>query len=502
MRFKELKPKLDTKVIDNFIYLFFSGLIYLFILLINKISDISFPFGRISYQSIFTAKYLSNLGIWQTFKPIVLDPLTKTIENLIVTPYEQITILIIKFFRIFGLNLNVESVLLFLTLILFAIIVLLLSQILDKLNLSRKNKNFFMFFFLISPVTLFLLTTLNYHVFAFMLVLLLINIYLLDSTENKKIIWFSIISFILMFFGTYYLINILIVLGSLIWLNRKKEKESNYLKKLFFIILTLFVFGSLLFNIYIYERILSFTGSEVFFIYDLGGKIGVSIFAFVLFLIGLVGSIRKKEEYYLYYLFIVLAILNYILFGPTTLFYISPLICLFASETFVGFMKYRKSEEIIRQLTVYSIILGLLFSGLSFGFELENLTIKNDVKDCLIGLSSDEGEVVLSDYKNGYFIKDLAKKQIILDDISIISKRNQIIYDEMTDIFYGSSLIETKSFLKKYDVNYIMITDKMIYQDIWTKEDQGLVFVLGNEENFEKICSFGENGGVWEYIGE
>jgi hypothetical protein len=68
----------------------------------------------------------------------------------------------------------------------------------------------------------------------------------------------------------------------------------------------------------------------------------------------------------------------------------------------------------------------------------------------------------------------------------------------LNTLFYSRILVDTQKIFKKYDIKYIYIDDSMKNGKVWSREDQGLLFLLKNSEIFKNIYN-SQNIEVWEY---
>ena len=84
-------------------------------------------------------------------------------------------------------------------------------------------------------------------------------------------------------------------------------------------------------------------------------------------------------------------------------------------------------------------------------------------------------------------IQDIAKKTVIMDEEFRYIPEVYTRYQDSNVLFYNRSLKETKRLLNKYNVSYIWIDSEMKQGLVWTKEKQGLLFLLRNKETFKNI---------------
>ena len=86
-----------------------------------------------------------------------------------------------------------------------------------------------------------------------------------------------------------------------------------------------------------------------------------------------------------------------------------------------------------------------------------------------------------------------------MDEMFVYAPDLEERFNDTNTIFYSRSLEQTTSLLDKYNVKYIWIDKKMNSGLVWTKKDQGLLFLFRNKETFKNIYSYSEIE-IWEYL--
>ena len=103
----------------------------------------------------------------------------------------------------------------------------------------------------------------------------------------------------------------------------------------------------------------------------------------------------------------------------------------------------------------------------------------------------------LSHYSKGDWIQAISGNPVILDSnmgyISLLDAR----FNDSDELFYTRNLRLARELLNKYEVKYIWIDKEMKEGLIWTREEQGLLFLFRNKENFKKVYS-NDNVEIWE----
>ena len=61
--------------------------------------------------------------------------------------------------------------------------------------------------------------------------------------------------------------------------------------------------------------------------------------------------------------------------------------------------------------------------------------------------------------------------------------------------------VDGNTVIQELNIDYIIITDEMKYGLVWTEDEQGMLFLLRNNETFKKIYVSPDNSTeLWEVI--
>lgn len=218
---------------------------------------------------------------------------------------------------------------------------------------------------------------------------------------------------------------------------------------------------------------------------DFGALSGMSLFFLILLFMGLVYAWSEKAHYFLLYLLIVLLALA-LAFFPQLLVYFT-----FASAPFVGVALSHLKETkwyfgIVGRITLFIIILGLLFSSLSYAHRLKDFPPTPELVEGLRVLQevSQPDARVLSVPEMGYFIEYRADRPVFLDeflDPAVFSHRQEI----ADTIFQSRNLEQVRELLHQNNIQYLFITQEMKEGDVWDNPAQGILFLLRNSETFK-----------------
>jgi hypothetical protein len=364
---------------------------------------------------------------------------------------------------------------------LFSIIALYL--LLERLQVDKKILVLTISLLIASPVFVFTFSTLN--AYAFIATFLLWGLYFYSRDELWGLITSLVLFVLVSFFSRFSIILLLAFLLSYSLITSKKQKW--FLVVLFTLLLVGFKFVPQMF--FEFDTIQE-TNALVDFVSDFGGVVGFSIFALVLGTIGLFTSWAQKKQKYPLYLLLLILIYMAIDVNKSFNIYLLFLVSYLAAIGLLRILKIKWHFTVLRDLTLIIIMCGLIFSTVSYYDRLA----QNDYSDEVavlnwLSTNTREDSSVLSHYQNGFLIQTLGKRRAVLDPLSAYNIGFDQTNDEMNQIFDSRNLRDTKALLKKYKVDYIFINEQMRHGGVWDEDDQGLLFLLQNNETFKKVHS-------------
>ncbi|MAG50353.1 hypothetical protein CL621_01770 [archaeon] len=380
---------------------------------------------------------------------------------------------------------------------------LIFFMLLQEFKVDKRLTDISLFLLVISPPFIYTFTTLNDHIIPVFLILLSSLLYL----RNKK--FFSLMTFLLIplfsipdaFIGLFFFFIYL--------LSTKKKLKPFFFMLLLVSIISLVQYLPMILS-YGLPELLDFKVSEkgvnfAFqnFISDFGGKFGVSLFSILLGISGLFVVWKKKYKNLLIYtLFIVLIVLSFYL--TWLIVYLNFLLIVLASVGLIYLMKKKWESRLIKNFIILIFVFGLIFSGISHINRISKMPPSKLVFDSLNNLRLEPEGVVLSHYSNGFWISGIANKPVVMDRHFIympnVNQRNR----DLQDIFYSINVEDITKLLDKYNINYIWIDKEMKEGQVWSREDDGLLFLLNYNpkilgiryRKFEKIYS-NEETEIW-----
>lgn len=359
------------------------------------------------------------------------------------------------------------------------------SLLLKKLGLDIEKRFFLMLILIISPAFIYMTSISNPHVFA--LLIGLVGFYLFFK-ENTVARFFSVLLFLLLpFFGV---IETVILIVFLLGLYSLKKNKSLLILIAGLLAIYLLNFGFTV-DLAIQQNALQSS------VTDLGGMIGFGVFNILLAAIGFLLTWKFKKQHYPLYLVIIFLFVSVKFLGTMTNIYLNFIFAYLGCLAVARLVNRKWDSDIIKYLTVFVLISGLLFSGLSFLDRIANSGPDRDVVDSLLWLkqNSNPDDIVFSHQSKGFWIEFYSNRSVVADSYTTSVETLNDTYN----LFWSRNLENTKRLLKKYDVEFIWIDPDMKQGLVWSKEEQGLLFLFKNRETFEKVY---DSAGVeiWKVV--
>jgi len=361
------------------------------------------------------------------------------------------------------------------------------SLILFYLILEGYKQNFKLIItsiLILSPSFIYLFTVNNRIAFPIFLSLLIFYFIL-----SEKYLLSFVLSLFMPFFGILNLLLFGIFILFLFYFSKRKHFKKSVL------VLVLLLILSSLVNIYLGWSVVG--GNELSFlsfISDFGAKYGFSFFAFLLVCFGLLFFWRKKSYILWYSLGSGLFILSFKF--DWLIFYLGFVIALLAGLSFFNLYSRKWESNLVGNLTLWILICGLIFSGVSYVHESDNFEPQDQLFTVLEKIP--DGSMVFSHYSNGFWIEYANKKAFSDSFFTGISDMDSRMEDSK-EIFYSRDLKVTKTILDKYGIDYIFIDQSMKNGKVWNSDGEGLLFLLEISKSF-KLVYKDESFSVWEVV--
>ena len=319
--------------------------------------------------------------------------------------------------------------------------------------------------FILSPMFIFMVFEPTRHVFAYVYVLLCIVSFL-------RFRFLSIPLFVLLpFVGIFHTLAAALALFVL-------ERNSRSNMVLFFILGSV----SILYYLPLYlghgmidiSSVYSDTLLHLFS--DMGGDMGLGIFSILLGIIGLSLSWKHKKTLSLHYTALSI-ILLLSLFRPYMAIYLNMAVSILVSVAIIGLWERRWRHLQIKNITLILVFCGLLFSVVAYMDLNSKKEPDQAIKESLNYLGYQEPGIVLSHHSYSNWITYFSGNRAFASPYAETNR----------SIWYTRNIETARAFLDKNDISYIYIHPDMKDGLIWDEDDEGLQFLLSNNETFDKL---------------
>jgi len=222
------------------------------------------------------------------------------------------------------------------------------------------------------------------------------------------------------------------------------------------------------------------------YITNMGAHLGLDIFYILLGIMGLILTRREKILHIPFYIVLILIMLL-TLVQHDLIIMVNVLVAYLVTITFLKLSIRKWKLKIIKNLTVIFIITGFFFSFLSFAVRIIEENPNQALVDALSDLRQRDPGKVLSHPRYGSWIQFYAKQSVLLEETPGFIDDRTFIINQSFEAFHSFNLKKTKSILQRFDITYILITNDMKQNLVWTKPDDGLLFLLNDNETFKRI---------------
>lgn len=368
-------------------------------------------------------------------------------------------------------------------LILAVFSLLLLIALIKMFKFTPQNQFFFLLFLILSPTFVYTFTVLNHYSFFIFLNLLAFNL-LLHKRKCLSCLSFPVFA-VMPFFDVFSSILTLLLLAVYFYLKRDSKAKIIAGLIVIFTFFNVFLGKPFLLGPYASQNILAD------FIFVLGGFFGISLFAFLLAIAGLIAT-WKKEKFFLFYLFLSLFIAIYF-YQTAVLVYFNFFIMLFASFGFVYFLNKEWQINIIKDTFLFLIILGLVFSTFTCLDKLSAAPPSPETKESLQWLKENTAayKIIFSHPQDSYLIEYFSHRPAFIHYHEPDFKAK---LDAANQIFQSTYIKETFPLLTQNDISHIYLSPKT-KADL--PPDRGLLFLFQNKR-FKRIYNQ-NNIEIWQF---
>jgi len=359
----------------------------------------------------------------------------------------------------FLLSIILPSILTILTL-------LILPSLLSKLGLDSEIRNLSMIMLIFTPFYLSLI----YFSSPLPLILLITvaSIYLMVSGTLRNSIIATLLLATIPFMGRVYAICTIILLISFAVAKKKTCSHAPFIA----IFLTLQTVILQVYYKYPMPQLLPRI-SNLFV--ELGSWYGLSLFYLLLAILGLLYLWKKKKSYYSLFIFLII-IATITLWIPEASIYLYIPIHILAAFGLLSVMTSTWELPRLKKLSLYLIIIGIIIANVTFLSTIAKTSPHPEQIEALEWLLDDEPHfyTVLSHPSRNYWIQAIAQKKTITNPEELLHTRN---------------LEKAIQLISQSEIEYIFIDEEMKNGLVWNQPDEGLLFLLRNDETFKNVYS-------------
>ncbi len=362
--------------------------------------------------------------------------------------------------------------------------------ILKELKVEPNVNYLSLIILILSPPFIYIFS--SYNTFTVITLIILLTFYLLIKKNMVSYLLF----FIIPFFGYQY--SLLTLILALVYSIKEKNTKGFYIILLISLLSLLIVYLPSLSKYGLsesskFDKALKYKS----LFSDLGGEAGISIFMIFLSLFGLSYLWKSKYKHFFIYVTLILFIIL-IFYYPSFIIYLSFLLSFLAAVGMIYIIRSKWESETIRKLTMWILILGLIFSSYNF---VREISLQEPSHELYLALNFLRGydssqNVVFSHYSYGIFINTIANKKNFMDTKFLYAPNLNKRYQDYMTLLYTRNADLAESIINKYEIKYIIITKKMKQGLVWNQEDEGLLFILNTGKSYNKIY-YNDEVEVW-----
>ncbi|MCF7865862.1 glycosyltransferase family 39 protein [Candidatus Woesearchaeota archaeon] len=453
----------NTKIKKNVLpFIFIAGLLLLLTpVLLSLFRGSDFLLSEESYYHIRIIDQYKETGVYDT-------------DLLLNRPIE------FNFFYFLLYFLNIPNIIIINMLpVIMGLICLSLFYYLIKEFGVHEDASIFSLIFLISaPIFIYTFTSVNVE--SFYLICLLFSFVLF----LKKSYWVIPFSGFIAFLNIAYFIVFFIVILSFSYFNNKFNKKiiwGSLITSLIVLFVNLFLFKH---NPFFGFFLNNFSVSSI--LISLGGTKAFSSITLALFFIGIFILWKRDFKFLLISLISILILISSFFIESLRIFVILE-ISVFSGICVKYFISKKWNVAWLKEVILLIIICSIIFASLVF-MKYETNFMSSDYVDSFRFLKTmNDDEVVFSYFANGFMIQKIAGKKTFLDSyssayVTYFDKKNI-----ENELFYTRDLKELKEILKRNKISHILIDERMLNGLVWNGPEDGVLFLLSNSNSFVKV---------------
>lgn len=400
-------------------------------------------------------------------------------------PYHYLLALLLIIFPL-------ENVLIFFPIVLGLVSAFIFFKLLILIGIRYQQAAYALIILSVTPAFIILFTGL-FSIGFVMFLSLLISFIIIKHKKSRYELFLCILLFLILALtsSTGFLINLLFLLFICSALKRKLN--------LLFIPLIPSVLVIFLLNIFsnYTPRLLGFHSFEFRNILSvLRADPGFDLFLLALFFLGFIISWARTEQRRIFHLALI-GLLALSLFNDVAMVFTSFIITVYCVIAILYLYNRKWELEIIRIGTFLLVLCSLVFSLTNQMNTLVKAQPDQSIQKSLLFLKGFGDGKVLTGEENGFLVEYYAGKNVLLDANSHLLPDYPEIKNLTDKLFRMARLKDAEPLLNQYDIRYVLITPDM-KEAIWEGREQGLWFLVGNSESFDRIYS-SKGVGIWKY---
>ncbi|MBI4441177.1 hypothetical protein HY639_03345 [Candidatus Woesearchaeota archaeon] len=213
---------------------------------------------------------------------------------------------------------------------------------------------------------------------------------------------------------------------------------------------------------------------------DLGAPLGIGIFTGLLLLFGLHRLWKDKYAHLAMYMLGILGLVSWFLLGNSIAVYLNFYFSYLAAWGLLSLFESIWESALLKQFTIIVLICGLLFSFLSYVNRIGNAFPDAPMQEAALWFTQEARDgLVLTAPSRAFWIEYFGSRRTFS---SPLNPRGE----DINRIFYSRHLGRTLDVLETNNIRYIWI-DRAMQHAIWSKEDEGLLFLFRDKEKFRKV---------------
>jgi hypothetical protein len=230
-------------------------------------------------------------------------------------------------------------------------------------------------------------------------------------------------------------------------------------------------------------------------VFEFGSSVGFGLSAILLAIFGFILSWKSKQRLVYVYsaAFILIILSKFFFFMPI---YLNLIVVVSAAFAFSELLKSKWSLKSLKTVAIIAVICTFLFSAVSFAFVIKDMQPDKRVVESLLSLRKEPYGAVFSHPDRGFWIKYYSAKPVFADTLTLSNE----LQNKTELLYYSRNYANSTQILNESSIKYIWIDEEMKQGQVWSKPDQGLLFLFVDKDLFDRIYKDKELE-TWEYLG-